>query len=152
MLTRVQLSGILVLSKAGVPLASIKFKESGLKVAPTLLGGIMVAIETIVNVTASNEEPKLAFRWTKPSFHQLLAKNVSILVYRDSKFIYSIITKRDATPLQRSSLKLFADQFRILYAKEIEDFERFGAQIDDLSEIIDLAFPYSSGLTPERWE
>ncbi|RMG28909.1 MAG: hypothetical protein D6732_18060 [Methanobacteriota archaeon] len=145
MLTPVQLSGILVLSPVGVPIASIRFRESSLSISPTLLGGIMTAIQTIIDTTANDHE-------TKESFHQLLAAHRSILIYRDGSYLYSILTTKDATSLQRSSLKFFARKFRELYREDLEAFERMGAQIRDLSPILQLAFPYSTGLTPEYWE
>lgn len=145
MLTPVQISGILVLSSVGVPVASIRFRESSLSISPTLLGGIMIAIQTIIDATAETDEPKR-------SFHQLLAAHRSILIYRDGSYLYSILTTKDATSLQRSSLQFFAKNFRELYREDLEEFERTGAQIRDLSPLIELAFPYSTGLTAEYWE
>lgn len=145
MLTPVQLSGILVLSPVGVPIASIRFRESSLSISPTLLGGIMTAIQTIIDTTADNQV-------SKESFHQLLAAHRSILIYRDGAYLYSILTTKDATSLQRSSLMFFARKFRQFYHDDLLEFERTGAQIRDLSPLIELAFPYSTGLTAEYWE
>lgn len=143
MLTTVQLGGILVLSKAGTPLAAIKFEESKINISTLLLGGIMTAVETILTeaVHADNQR----------SFHQILTKRTSVLIYRGRRFIYSIITKHNPTSLQRSSLKFFARKFVEIYKDQIKTFEKSGTQISNISEVLDLAFPYSSGLTPNRW-
>ncbi len=143
MLTIVQLGGVLVLSRTGVPVAANKFKESNIRVPTMLLGGIMTAVETILTETMETED--------QTSFHQLLTRKTSVLIYRGPKFMYSIITKDNPTSLQRSSLKFFARNFVRLYKTEILQFERSGRMIMDISKVLELAFPYSSGLTPEPW-
>lgn len=144
MLSRVQLAAIMVIAENGLPISSVKFKESELEVSPTLLSGIITAIDNVASSISRYDG--------STSLREVAVEDRTILIQDHQGLVFSILTNSEPTPLLRSSLKYFAREFCQEYSEEISLFHEVGRQISEISETLSNAFPYSAGLTLIEWE
>jgi hypothetical protein len=139
MLSRAQIDGIMVISKAGVPITSIKFEGSELMGSSTLLSGVIGAVETVMGSIHS-----------KTILNEIDAGDRSILVHL-SEELYFLIVTNTPTLILRDSLKYFSRIFVENYRKEINDFKLSGKMLEDIGDLVIQAFPYTVGLKSEIW-
>jgi hypothetical protein len=144
MLSRVQLAAILVIAENGLPISSVKYKESELEVSPTLLSGIITAIDNVASSITRFEG--------STTLREVGVEDRTILIQNHEGLVFSILTNSEPTPLLRSSLKYFAREFHREFSEEIVLFHQVGRQISEISETLSNAFPYSAGLTLVEWE
>ena len=139
MLSRAQIGGIMVISEAGTPLASVKFEVSELVGSSTLISGVITAVESVMG---SIHEGTI--------LNEIDAGDRSIIVHH-SHGLYFMIVTNVPTPILRDSLRYFSMIFTEFYYNEIEDFRNSGRMIENINISVDQAFPYTVGLQNEPW-
>ena len=139
MLSRAQIGGIMVISEAGTPLASVKFEGSELVGSSTLISGVITAVESVMG---SIHEGTI--------LNEIDAGDRSIIVHHSNRLYFMIVTNLP-TPILRDSLRYFSMIFTKLYYNEIEGFRNSGRMIDNINICVDQAFPYTVGLQNEPW-
>jgi hypothetical protein len=140
MLSRAQIDGMMVISKNGVPMASIKFEGSELMGSSTLLSGVIGAVETVIGSIHS-----------RTILNEIDAGDRSILVHLYQNLYFMIVTNTP-TLILRDSLKYFSRIFCQEKLKEIEDFNSSGKMLKEIDNLITQAFPYTVGLKSEIWD
>ncbi|MCE7735090.1 MAG: hypothetical protein GPJ54_09450 [Candidatus Heimdallarchaeota archaeon] len=140
-LSRVDLEGLLVISKFGTPISSVKFSETDTRISATLISGVITAIQNVIqNMGAENDDVQF-----------IATGDLHITLRKYSDLMLVLITKTDPTQILASSLNYFAKIYTANRINDIKIFYKTGKIIADIDEEVYQAFPYSNYDQIEIW-
>ncbi len=139
-LARVDLEGIIVISKYGSPITSIKFHHES-TVSSTLISGVISAIQNVIEgIGSDNDEVQF-----------ISTGGLYITLRKYSGLLIVLVTNTDPTQVLVSSLNYFTKIYTERNAKKIEQFYKNGLAITNISDEIYLAFPYANYENIDQW-
>jgi hypothetical protein len=141
LLTNVQLGGILIISSNGTPMTGVKFSGDEITANPTLLAGIITAIQSVIGSMGKMNR----------GIREVQALNRSMLVHERREVTFIILSNSSPTKILRSSLIYFARNYLTENQDLIERFEETGQMIDNIDPVLSLSFPYAMGIPRQEW-
>jgi hypothetical protein len=141
LLTNVQLSAILVISSKGTPITAIKFLSDEITANPTLLAGVISAIQSLIG----------SIEKISSGIQEIQALNRSMLLHERENITFTILTDSNPTKILRSSLVYFARNYISHNHELFKRTEMTGEMINQIEPVLSTSFPYMLGIPRKEW-
>jgi hypothetical protein len=119
----------------------VKFEGDELAANPTLLAGIITAIQTIIGSMGRLNR----------GIREVQALNRSMLVHERGELTFIILSNSSPTRILRSSLIYFSRNYLTENQELIDRFVATGQMIDNVDSVLSRSFPYVMGIPRQEW-